>query len=37
VKESAKPHKLKNEEKFKIILAGLREEMPDVRRMIIRG
>jgi hypothetical protein len=37
VDESSKPHKLKNEEKIKIILAGLKEEMPDVRRVIIRG
>jgi vacuolar-type H+-ATPase subunit I/STV1 len=37
VEESSRPHKLKNEEKIKIILTGLREEIPDVRRLIIRS
>ncbi|EOB12503.1 hypothetical protein NBO_422g0001 [Nosema bombycis CQ1] len=37
VEESAKPHKLKMKKKIKIFLAGLREEMPDVRSVIIRG
>jgi hypothetical protein len=37
VEESSRPHKFKNEEKIKIILTGLREEIPDVRRLIIRS
>ncbi|WUR04300.1 uncharacterized protein VNE69_08057 [Vairimorpha necatrix] len=34
---SAKPHKLKNEEKIKIIFAGLKEDVPGVKRLIIRS
>ncbi|WUR03786.1 uncharacterized protein VNE69_06106 [Vairimorpha necatrix] len=37
VEESAKSHKLKNEEKIKIIFAGLKEDVPDVKRLMIRS
>ncbi|WUR03784.1 uncharacterized protein VNE69_06104 [Vairimorpha necatrix] len=37
VDEAARVHKLNNEDIIKIILAGMKDEIPDVKRIIIRS